>query len=132
LRLERFEPNFRQKLFICDGRFGLGRYEIISGVDRYRRRSYEEKALILREASVPGAVISHVARQHDIRPQQIYQWRRQLLAPELPVFVPVTLNPVLPGVAVPGGPASVPVEVCLRNGRSIKFRLTSTATCCGR
>ncbi|WP_425359000.1 transposase [Asticcacaulis excentricus] len=70
----------------------MGRYEVISGVERYRRRSREEKALILREASVPGAIVSHVARRHDVRPQQIYQWRRQLQAAEGPIFVPVSVG----------------------------------------
>jgi transposase len=76
--------------------------------------------LIVREASVPGVVISDVARRHDIRPQQIYQWRRQLLGPELPVFVPVSVSPALPDGASAGGTAAVSVKVCLRNGRSLK------------
>ena len=97
----------------------MGRFEIISGAERYRRRSNEEKLLILREASVPGAVISDVARRHDIRPQQIYQWRRQLSAPKVPVFVPVSVSAAS---SDDGGARPVPaisVKVCLHNGRSL-------------
>ena len=114
------ERNFRQKLFICDGTFGMGRYEVISGVERYRRRSREEKALILREASVPGAIVSHVARRHDVRPQQIYQWRRQLQAAEGPIFVPVSVSASLPGAEGPGSGFAVIVEILVRGGRSLK------------
>ncbi len=98
----------------------MGRYEIISGAERYRRRSNEEKALILREASAPGAIVSHVARRHDIRPQQIYQWRHRLLAPEAPVFVPVSVNPASPDIANAGLTPAVSVRVFVRNGRSIE------------
>jgi len=96
----------------------MGRYEVISGVERYRRRSGEEKALILREASAPGAIISHVARRHDVRPQQIYQWRRELRAAEGPVFVPVSVT--LPGDEVPAPSFAATVEIFVRGGRSLK------------
>ena len=98
----------------------MGRYEVISGVERYRRRSAEEKALILREASAPGSIISHVARRHDVRPQQIYQWRRELQAAEGPVFVPVSVGASLPGAEGPGSGFAVIIEIFVRGGRSLK------------
>lgn len=96
----------------------MGRYEVISGIERYRRRSREEKALILRDASAPGAIISHVARRHEVRPQQIYQWRRELQAAEGPVFVPVSV--ALPGDDGAASGFSVTVEIFVRGGRSLK------------
>lgn len=98
----------------------MGRFEVISGVERYRRRSSEEKALILREASAPGAIISHVARRHEVRPQQIYQWRRQLRAAEGPVFVPVSVGASLAGGQGPASGFAVTVEIFVRGGRSLK------------
>ena len=50
--------------------------EILTGVERRRRWSSEEKLQILREASAPGASVAMVARRHDISRSQIYQWRR--------------------------------------------------------
>ena len=40
----------------------------------------EDKLRILREAFAPGAVVSDVARRHDVRAPQIYQWRSEFLA----------------------------------------------------
>ncbi len=45
--------------------------------------SDEEKLSILQEASAPDARISDVARRHDIKPQQIYTWRRKFSAEQV-------------------------------------------------
>lgn len=50
--------------------------EILTGVERRRRWSSEEKLQILQEASAPGSSVGTVARRHDICRSQIYQWRR--------------------------------------------------------
>jgi transposase len=50
--------------------------EILTGVERRRRWSSEEKLQILREASAPGSSVGSVARRHDLCRSQIYQWRR--------------------------------------------------------
>ena len=42
--------------------------------------SDEKKLQILQEASTGGLSVADVARRHDVVPQQIYIWRRQLLA----------------------------------------------------
>jgi len=55
------------------------RGEVLTGRERRRRWSYEDKVAILKEAFAPGAVVADVARLHDLRSQQIYQWRRALL-----------------------------------------------------
>jgi transposase len=69
-----------------------------------------------------------VARRHDILPQQIRRWRRQLFGEiptisEAPIFAPVTLIDAAPP-AQPGGRSSKPrpvmVEISLRNGRVLK------------
>ena len=60
----------------------MGRVEILTGVERRRSWSEEQKRAILLEAATSGQGVSAVARQHDILPQQIYAWRRALrLAP---------------------------------------------------
>lgn len=56
---------------------GLQRVEVITGVGRRRRWSAEAKARIVLESQQPGAVVSEVARQHGLRPQQLFGWRRE-------------------------------------------------------
>lgn len=49
----------------------MGRMEILTGVERRRDWSDEEKLSTLQEAAEPDAKIADVARRHDIKPQQI-------------------------------------------------------------
>ncbi|WP_223568666.1 IS66-like element accessory protein TnpA [Agrobacterium tumefaciens] len=72
----------------------MGRMEILTGVERRRDWSDDEKLSILQETAEPDAKIADVARRHDIRPQQIYTWRRKFAAAQSePVvsFLPVAL-----------------------------------------
>ncbi|THK35657.1 IS66 family insertion sequence element accessory protein TnpB [Ensifer sp. MPMI2T] len=72
----------------------MGRMEILTGVERRRDWSDDEKLSILQEAADPGAKIADVARRHDLKPQQIYTWRRKFSAePTEPSvsFLPVAL-----------------------------------------
>jgi transposase len=57
---------------------GLQRVEVITGVGRRRRWSQETKARIVLESRQPGAVVSEVARQHGLTPQQLFGWRREV------------------------------------------------------
>lgn len=52
------------------------RFEVITGADRHRRWSREAKAHIVAESFAPGAMVTAVARRHDLRPQQVHAWRR--------------------------------------------------------
>ena len=56
---------------------GLQRIEVITGVGRRRRWSPQAKARIVLESQQPGAVVSEVARQHGMTPQQLFAWRRE-------------------------------------------------------
>jgi transposase len=53
----------------------------------------------------PGATVSAVARRHDIRPQQLFGWRREMMIPEPEppmAFVPALVEePEKPGRARP-------------------------------
>ena len=55
----------------------LRRVEVITGVERRRRWSDDEKARVIEETMQPGAVISEVARRNGLTPQQLFTWRRQ-------------------------------------------------------
>ncbi len=77
----------------------MARMEIMTGRERRRRWSEEDKLKILQEAATSGLRVAEVARRHDVVPQQIYIWRRQLLAKvkadnchsALPRFLPVAV-----------------------------------------
>jgi len=53
------------------------RVEVITGTGGRRRFADDEKARIIEEALVPGAVVSAVARRNGLTPQQLFTWLRQ-------------------------------------------------------
>jgi transposase len=72
------------------------RIEVLSGPSRRRRWSDEEKAAIVAESFVPGAVTRRVALRRGVHPNQLYAWRRELasarvVGSEVSTFVPVTV-----------------------------------------
>jgi transposase len=77
-----------------------GRVDIRVGVGRRRRWTDEAKGRIVAESYAPGAVVSEVARRHDISPQHLFGWRKAARAGQLtlpmddaPAFVPVVTEP---------------------------------------
>lgn len=50
---------------------------VLSGPERRRRWSASEKTRIVEESLAPGAVISEVARRHDVHVSLLHHWRRQ-------------------------------------------------------
>ena len=77
-----------------------GTVEIITGKERRRRWSVEEKLRIVAEAEEPGARITEVAAQHEVYPSLLFNWRRQMRegrlgARCLPLCLPITHPSVL-------------------------------------
>ena len=73
-----------------------GTVEIITGKERRRRWSTEEKLRIVAEAEEPGARVTDVAARHEVYPSLLFNWRRQvregrLMPDSEPSFVPVRL-----------------------------------------
>jgi transposase len=56
----------------------MGQVTIISGVERRRIWADEQKRALVMAVSQPGANVAEIARQADLRPGQIYRWRRQM------------------------------------------------------
>src|SRR5262245_57468780 len=90
----------------------LRRIELITGAERRRKWSAEEKAEIVAESLAEGAVVSDVARRHGLSPQQLFGWRARLRdaarssAPSSdakPAFVPaiVESEPSCPAASFP-------------------------------
>lgn len=55
----------------------MSQVHIITGPERRRRWSEEQRRAIVAAAFAPGAVVSEVARRADICTSLIYRWRRQ-------------------------------------------------------
>jgi transposase len=89
-----------------------GTVEIITGKERRRRWSVEEKLRIVAEAEEPGARITEVAARNEVYPSLLFNWRRQVregrLVPDRsPQFVPVRLISTAPeNTASPTRPAA--------------------------
>ena len=81
----------------------MARVEIITGPERRRRWSAEQKRAIVAESLAPGAVVTEIARRLDIRPGQIYRWRRLLGNGN--GFARVVIAPVGDDARCPGAPA---------------------------
>ena len=58
---------------VSDG--AMARVEVITGPERRRRWTEEQKRAIVAQSLEPGAVIAEVARQAEVGPGQIYRWR---------------------------------------------------------
>ena len=50
--------------------------EVLTGPERRRRWSAEEKLSMVRESFEPGKSVSMVARVHGLNPNQLFQWRK--------------------------------------------------------
>jgi transposase len=81
---------------IVDASEPRGRVDIRVGVGRRRRWGDEAKGRIVAESYAAGAVVSEVARRHDMSPQQLFGWRKAARAglltlptDEALMFVPV-------------------------------------------
>jgi transposase len=90
----------------------------VTGIVRRRRWGAEEKGGIVAEATAPGAVVSDIARRHDLAPQQLWNWIRAakdghfaLPAAEA-AFVPVVREKVAASKGV-AGDRSAAIEIVI-------------------
>lgn len=85
------------------------RLEVLTGPERRRRYSDEEKAALVAESLRPGVCVADLARRHGLHPQQLYTWRRQarhgalaLRDEDMPMFAAVVAAEPSPAEPVPG------------------------------
>ena len=113
MRSDRFNSNVDLK--VKTEATPIRRIEVITGVERRRQWSDEEKQAIIAESSRDGVVISDVARRYGLRPQQLFNWRNEFRKREAagpmcggtPAFAPVMIADERPSTAP--AEASVPV-----------------------
>jgi transposase len=105
--------------------------EIVTGRERRRRWSVEEKLRMVAATYEPGACVKQVAASHDLYPGLLFTWRRQaregtLAPPAMPVFLPVRSPAALPAQAAtvndnPTSRATGQIEVELKDGSRVRF-----------
>lgn len=106
--------------------------EIVTGRERRRRWSVEEKLRMVAATYEPGACVKQVAASNDLYPGLLFAWRRQAregtLAPAaMPMFLPVRAaaagaSPPAPMVSdKPASQASGQIEIELRDGSRVRF-----------
>ncbi len=125
------ENDFKSDLQSSRMRAPEMRGEILSGPERRRRWSTEEKLRILAQSVAPGSSSTLTCRLHGISSGQFYTWRKQFREGELTGFVPVTVTPNPPQLPAPDPAIDRPVfeptatgtiEVELPTG--VKLRVT--------
>jgi transposase len=82
-----------------------GVVEVITGRERRRRWSVEQKVQVVGETQEPGARVSQVAARHGVCESLVFSWRRQaregiLVSPDVPVFLPVQMSEAAPQTVV--------------------------------
>ena len=108
------------------------RVEVLSGVERRRQWSDDEKARIVEETLVLGTTVAAVARRNAVSASLVFGWRRLaregLLGRGVPALMPVEIVAPLP-VALPAPSSSVAlrprrsaglIEIELSQGRRLR------------
>src|SRR5271165_2717009 len=99
------------------------RIEVITGVERRRRWSWDQKRAIVEESLSPHASPAGIARKHGIGTGQLYTWRRQLLSSRLAgaaCFARVELAGEPPRLASSAGGSTGMMEIALPGGASVR------------
>ena len=91
----------------------MQRVEIITGKERRRRWSDDEKRRLVTDAFGPGAIVAQVARQHGVAESCLYTWRKQFaesapggVRPVRPQLIPVMIEGASPTPAATAAPTS--------------------------
>ena len=105
----------------------MRRVEVITGKERRRRWSDEEKLRLAAETFEPGATVAQVARLHGVAESCLYTWRKQFVVgaaiepetPERPLLIPVMIEDGMPP-APAVSPAAARAVVTLADGTRLE------------
>ncbi len=101
--------------------------EIITGVERRRPWSLEEKLRLVAECDAPGSSVTRVARQYEVSPALLWSWRRQLRrgslggASQAAEFLPVTMMPPPSGTTGAAESDMPSLEIVLPDGIMVRI-----------
>jgi transposase len=102
---------------------------VLSGVERRRRWSATDKARIVEESIQPGAVVSAVAHRHDVHPNLLRSWRRQVKQQGGVRLLPVSLAAEKKRIGVPVGGS---IEIELSSGVRLRVDTSVDEAALGR
>ncbi len=103
----------------------MGQVHFITGVERRRRWSDDQKRAIVAAAFAPGAVVSEVARRADVSSCLIYRWRNDFRS-SASGFARVVLSPSLPSLPAVGTTSEAVIEIMV--GGTAQVRLPPTVS----
>ena len=92
----------------------MGRMTLITGDERRRRWSDDDRARILSQIEMPGAVVAEVARREDVCTSLVYKWRREARKSASVIgsgFAPVVIEASPAAQPAAGVPEVIVVEV---------------------
>jgi transposase len=98
----------------------MARVQVMTGVERRRRWSQDQKRAGVAAAFAPGAVVADVARRADLCPGQIYRWRQDLGA-AVPGFAQIVVAAPELAPSAAGMPA---IEVAF--GDTVRVRIPAS------
>ena len=99
---------------------------LLTGPERRRRWSDDERQRILAAAFAPGAVVAHVARQFEVSTSLIYKWRQRALAAE-----PAAAAAFAPAVILAEPVAAAPLDtpaIVVESPNGARLRIGSNAS----
>jgi transposase len=100
----------------------MSQVHVITGSERRRRWSEDEKRALLAEAFAPDAVVLEVARRADISPSLLYRWRREMGAPSNGFAEVMLARPTRPAVPEPAF-----IEIEFGPGARLRLPVTTPA-----
>lgn len=106
---------------------------VLIGRERRRRWTTAQKLRMVEDSFEPGVTVVEVARRHEVHPNQLHGWRKDVRLGSLPIvagpqasFAPVEIAGVdqaslAPAAMVAEATPPLMIEVVLRNGRVVRF-----------
>lgn len=98
---------------------------VLSGLERRRRWSEDEKVAIVAETLVPGVSVRDVMDRHGLASSLIYTWRKQA---RLGLFGPMRSGVFAPVAVVPSSQPMIS-EVCDHHASSALHRVEDEPSC---
>jgi transposase len=106
----------------------IHRIEVLTGTERRRQWSAEDKERIVSESYSGVDNVSRIARRHGLSPQQLFTWRREARQASLsPAFAAVALAPqeATPPAAQP---TTLPASSAIARSRHRKKKIGTAVT----